>query len=244
MASFSLIGTSADDPATGLGDNVADVDLRDVGFRSIDGSLLGCDSPLALQFAVNTWDRQVHAVAPATFEFDLDTTGDGQPDFAVINLDLGGPFTVADGRNVTYAIDLVTGDAVAVLVTGHSTNSGNTTLTICGEQIGINAAKDVGKPMGVTVLGVDWYNSGLVSDAIDGLSIVPGADRYTTSFSGSPFPFATTIAGGASQTVTVTDNGTTGTSERGVLLLTDNNLLGTAGAVQDHEAITVGVTAP
>lgn len=71
---------SPDDPATGVGDNVADVDLRYVGFRSIDGATLGCDAPIALQFAVNTWARQVHSVAPATFEFDLDTTGDDEAD--------------------------------------------------------------------------------------------------------------------------------------------------------------------
>jgi minor extracellular serine protease Vpr len=243
VGSFSLIATSPDDPATGLGDNVADVDLHYVGFRSIDGEILGCDSPIALQFAVNTWDRQVHAIAPATFEFDLDTTGDGAPDFAVINLDLSGLFTVGDGRNVTYAIDLATGAAVAFFFTGHSTNSGNTTLTVCGEQIGIGTADDIG-PIGVTELAIDWYNSGLVSDAVDGLTIVPGSDRYTTSFSGSPFAFATSIAAGASQTVTASDNGTADTSESGVLLLTDWSLLGTAGADAAHEAITLDVTAP
>jgi subtilisin family serine protease len=243
IGSFSLIGTSADDPATGLGDNIADVDLRYVGFRSIDGALLGCDSPIGLQFAVHTWDRQVHAIAPATFEFDLDTTGDGVPDFAVINLDLGGAFTLADGRNVTYGIDLATGDAVAFFFTGHSTNTGNTTLTVCGEQIGINEAADI-HPIGVTVLAVDWYNSGLVSDEIDDLTVLPGSDRFTTAFSGSPFPFATTIGAGAAQTVTVTDNGTTGTTERGVLLLNDWNLLGTAGAPAANEATTIEVSAP
>ncbi|HEY3163371.1 MAG TPA: S8 family serine peptidase [Candidatus Limnocylindrales bacterium] len=244
VGSFSLIATSPDDPATGLGDNIADVDLHYVGFRSVVGAVLGCDSPLALQFAVNTWDRQVHSVAPATFEFDLDTTGDGNADFAVINLDLSGLFTVGDGRNVTYAIDLATGDAAAFFFTGHSTNSGNTTLTICGEQIGIDTADEVGQPMGVSVFAVDWYNSGLVSDAVGGLTIVPGDDRYTTGFGASPWPFATSIAAGAVDTVAATDNGTEDTSESGLLLLTDWSLLGTAGSNQDHEAITLEVTAP
>ncbi len=244
VGSFSLIATSPNASPTGLGDNRADVDLRYVGFRSIDGATLGCDGPLALQFAANTWERQVHAIAPATFEFDLDTTGDGVPDFAVINLDLSGLFAVGDGRNVTYAVNLTTGAASAFSFTGHSTNTGNTTLTVCGEQIGINAAADVGHPIGVSVFAVDWYNSGLVSDAVQGLTVVPGSDRYTTAFSGSPFPFATTIAAGTAQTVTATDNGTEGTSESGVLLLLDWNLLGTAGAPADNEAIVLGVGAP
>jgi subtilisin family serine protease len=244
VESFSLIGTSPDDPATPPGDNRADVDIRHVGFRSIDGAILECESPIALQFAVNLWDRQVHAVAPAMIEFDLDTSGDGVADFAVVNLDLGGPFTVADGRNVTYAVDLTSGEAVAFFFTGHSTNSGNLTLTICGEQIGIDTAAEVGQPMGVEVFGVDWYNSGLVSDEVVGLTIVPGADRYTTTFSGSPFEFLTPLAAGEVQTVTATDNGTAGTTESGILFLTDWSLLGSAGAPAEREAITLGVTAP
>lgn len=162
----------------------------------------------------------------------------------MINLDLSGLFTVGDGRNVTYAVDLTTGAAVAFFFTGHSTNSGNTTLTVCGEQIGIDTAAEVGQPIGVAVFAVDWYNSGLVSDAVEELTIVPGSDRYTTTFSGSPFGFATTIGAGAAQTVTATDNGTAGTSESGILLLNNWNLLGTAGADTAHEAITLGVTAP
>lgn len=245
VGSFSLIATSPDDPTSGPGDNVADVDLRYVGFRSIDGATLGCDSPIALQFAVNTWERQVHSVAPATFEFDLDTTGDGNADFAVINLDLGGLFAFSDGRNVTYAVNLATDDPPsAFFFTGHSTNSGNTTLTICGEQIGVDTAEEVGQPMGVDVFAVDWYNSGVATDVALGLTVVPGADRYTTSFSGSPFGFAATIGAGAAQTVTATDNGTADTSETGVLLLTDWSLLGTAGAPQAAEAIVIEVAAP
>jgi subtilisin family serine protease len=241
IGSFSLIATSPNDPGTGRGDNIADVDLRYVGFRSMDGAVFGCESPLAFQFGVNTWDRQVHAIAPATFEFDLDTNGDGTNDWAVINLDLGGLFSVADGRNVTYAIDLATGDAVAFFFTGHSTNSGNTTLTICGEQIGMATAADIPATMGVDVFAVDWYNSGLTSDQALGLTVAPGADRYTTAFSGSPFEFGTVIDPATTQTVTATDNGTAGTSESGVLLLNDWSQFGPGGAPESAEAIKLRV---
>jgi hypothetical protein len=244
VGSFSLIATSPDDPGSGPGDNVADVDLRYVGFRSIDGATLDCDSPVGLQFSVNTWERQVHAIAPATFEFDLDIDGDDEADFAVINLDLGGLFTVADGRNVVYAVDLESGDAVAFFLTIHSTNSGNTTLTVCGEQVGITEAEQVGDSIGVDVFAVDWYNSGLTTDTALGLTVAPGADRYTTTFSNIPFPFATTIGAGGAVNVTATDNGDDGTSESAVLLLLDGSLLGTGGAPAGNEAITLEVTAP
>ncbi len=244
VASFSLIATSPDDPSSGPGDNIADVDLRYVGFRSVDGALLGCDSPVGLQFAVNTWERQIHSVAPATFEFDLDIDGDGAADYAVINLDLGGLFAVADGRNVTYAVDLASGDAVAFFFTIHSTNSGNTTLTVCGEQVGITDVAQLGQPIGVDVFAVDWYNSGLTTDTALGLTVNPGADRFTTEFDNSPFEFATVIAAGGSASVTATDNGDEGASESGVLLLLDGSLLGTGGAPASNEAIVIDVTAP
>ena len=244
VESFSLIATSPNDPDTGLGDSIADVDLRYVGFRTIDGAILGCDSPIAMQFSVNTWNRQVHAVAPAIFEFDLDTNNDGSIDFAVLNADLSGIGAVGDGRNVVYAIDVATGTAVAFFFTIHSTNSGNTTLTICGEQIGIDTAEEAGHPMGVDVFAVDYYNSGTVRDFVPGLTVVPGADRYTTTFSGSPFGFATAIGAGAAQTVTATDNGTADTSETGVLFLLDGSLLGSGGAPSGNEAITLGVSGP
>jgi len=73
---------------------------------------------------------------------------------------------------------------------------------------------------------------------------VPGADRYTTTFSGSPFEFATSIGGGTAQTVTATDNGTPDTSESGVLLLLDGSLLGSGGSPAGNAAITLEVTAP
>jgi subtilisin family serine protease len=246
VESFSLIATSPDDPNTGLGDQLADVDLRYVGFRTINDApdVLGCDSPIGLQFAVNTWDRQVHANAPALFEFDLDIDMDGTPDYAVFNFDLSNAATIGDGRNAVFALNLATDVASVFFFTGHSTNSGNTTLTVCGEQVGLNTAEDVGHPIGVDAIASDWYNSGLVTDAALGLTIVPGGDRYTTSFSGSPFDFLTPLGAGTSQTVTATDNGTADTSESGVLLLLDWSLLGSGGAPAGNEAITLGVDAP
>ena len=98
--------------------------------------------------------------------------------------------------------------------------------------------------MGVTALAVDWYNSNSVTDVAADLTVVPGADRYTTTFSGSPFPFATSIAAGAAQNVTATDNGTADTSESGVLLLLDGSLLGSGGSPAGNAAITLGVNAP
>ena len=128
-------------------------------------------------FAVNTWDRQVHADGPALFEFDLDIDQDGDIDFAVFNFDLSNAGTLADGRNFAFAQKIATGATTAFWPTIHPTNSGNSVLTVCGEQIGIDA-DDVGNEVDVLVLAADWYNSGAVTDFVE-TSIIVGGDRYT-----------------------------------------------------------------
>ena len=249
VGSFSLIATSPNDPDTGIGDDLADVDLRYVGVRSFDGiNDFGCESPVALQFAVNTWDRQVHANGPALFEFDLDTDQDGTFDYAVYNFDLSNSGALSDGRNFTFAQNLSDGSSTAFWPTVHATNSGNTVLTICGEQVGLGVDA-LGEPIDVLVLAADWYNSGAVTDFVE-TTIIPGGDRYNASFDFGNF--GTFINGGAAKAVTVSDAGPDGTNptETGLLLLTDESLFGalaageSGGATIATEAIAIEVTAP
>ncbi len=80
------------------------------------------------------------AVAPASFDFYLDVDQDGVFDYDIFNFDLSLSTSLSDGRNVAWVVDLATGDASAFFYTDHGTNSGNTALYFCGEQIGMNAA--------------------------------------------------------------------------------------------------------
>ncbi|HET9346024.1 MAG TPA: S8 family serine peptidase [Candidatus Limnocylindrales bacterium] len=257
VGSFSLLAESPDDPDTGVGDDRADVDLRYVGVRQITDpadaiDTLGCESGYGIMFAVNTWDRQVHANGPALFEFDLDIDQNGTIDFAVFNFDLSNAGTLADGRNFTFAQNVTTGATTAFWPTIHPTNSGNTVVTVCGEQIGLDI-DDVGSEIDVVVLAADWYNSGAVTDVVE-TSIVVGGDRYTTNLAQAPFgaAFGGTIAGGGAANVVITDNGEDGTNptETGILFTTDETLTGilafanSGGATQPTEAIAVEVTAP
>ncbi len=248
LGSYSLLATSPDDPGTGPGDDFADVDLHYVGIRQFTDAQndLGCTSSIAIQFAVNTWDRQVHADGPALFEFDLDIDQDGTTDYAVFNFDLSNSGSLSDGRNFTFALNTATGDLFADWPTVHPTNSGNTVLTVCGERIGLDAA-NTGQLVDVVALAADWYNSGAVTDVATGTFAV-GQDRYDGSFGFGPF--GTTIGSGGSEGVTVVDNGTADTTESGLLVLTDETLLGilgfgvSGGSPQAHEAIAIQVTAP
>ncbi|MCI0344425.1 MAG: S8 family serine peptidase [Chloroflexi bacterium] len=246
LGSYSLLASSPNDADTGTGDDFADVDLRYVGIRQFTDAQadLGCDSSIAIQFAVNTWDRQVHANGPALFEFDLDIGQDGTIDFAVFNFDLSNSGALSDGRNFTWAFDVADGSLTAFWPTVHATNSGNTVLTVCGEQIGLDAANS-GELVDVLVLAADWYNSGAVTDVALGTFRV-GQDRYDGTFSFGPF--GTRISGGAAADVTVVDAGTTGTTEAGLLVLTDETLLGvlgfgeSGGSPQVAEAIVIEIS--
>ena len=99
---YSLIGQSPDNPDEGtLGGQNPVIDIKNVGVQTLfipgdptpdEGDAGLCtDDPTAdsfvLALAVSTWERQTHANAPAAFEFDIDTSGDGEADFAIFNQD-------------------------------------------------------------------------------------------------------------------------------------------------------------
>ena len=243
---YSLIGTSPqlpgnDDEGAGL----PMVDLRYAGVQTIPvpaGFCSGNDSFLLL-LAVNTWERQTHSVAPAAFEWDLDTNGDGEADYAVYNLDAAG-FT--DGRNLTFVEDLnapaSADNPSAFFFTDHGTNSANTTLVLCGEQIGMDAS-DFGAPITADLFALDVYFTGRATDSIFGIEFAPLGERYFPVVGDDGFGTGDVPAGG-SATLNVMDFGAVGTnpSETGVLLFTDGARAGfRAGAPQDAEAIALSV---
>lgn len=240
---YSLVGVSPQLPATDEGDNLPDIDLQYAGVQTIPvgaGFCSEADSFLLL-FAVHTWDRQTHANAPAAFEWDLDIDSDGEADYAVYNLDVAGD--LSDGRNAVYALDLDTDMASIWFLTDHGTNSGNTVLTVCAEQIGLTGA-DFGRPITADLFAVDTYFTGTSRDMISGIEFAPLGERYFPVIGDDGFGSGDVEPGG-SATLHVMDFGAAGTnpSETGVLLFTDGARGGgiRAGAPQDSEAIALTV---
>ena len=236
---YSLIGTSDNLPEGGPGEQSPIIDLRYVGVQTyaVPAGFCSEDPSFVMAFAVNTWERQTHADAPAAFEFDLDVDRDGTFDYAVFNYDLAYP-SITDGRNVTWVENIATGKASAFFFTDHGTNSGNTVLMFCGEQIGMNQT-NLGQPMGVQALAVDIYFTGNVTDALTGLTVIPGGERYLGLVNDIPY--------GDTQTMTVLDFGSEGTNptETGVLLIQDASRGGVrGGAPADNEATAITVEQP
>jgi subtilisin family serine protease len=218
--SYSLIATSPNLPEGGLGANSPIIDLRNVGVATypVPAGFCSADASFVMAFAINTWERQTHSVAPASFFVDIDTDGDGTFDYEVFNFDLAFP-GIDDGRNVTWVANLATDDADAFFFTDHGTNSTNTVLTFCGEQIGMNASNFF-QPMDIVVGAFDLYFTGNVTDTVEDLTISPLGERYL----GFLDNFGTgDIPSGATKTLTVLDFGPVDTnpSELGLLLLLD-----------------------
>ena len=139
-----------------------------------------------LAIAINTFERQTHADAPAQFEVDLDTNHDGQVDYAVFNFDLSLSGSLSDGRNLTHVLDVASGQTSAFFFTEHDTNSANTLLLLCGEQIGMDA-DNFGHPINATAFAIDWFNHGVdadfgIRDVIEKLVITPMGERYLGVF--------------------------------------------------------------
>jgi len=240
---YSLVGVSPQLPTTDPGDNLPDIDLQYAGVQTIPvpADFCSAEESFLMLFAVHTWERQTHANAPAAFEWDLDIDSDGEADYAVFNLDLAGD--LSDGRNAVYAQDLATSEASVFFLTDHGTNSGNTVLTVCAEQIGLTG-EDFGTPITADLFAVDTYFTGTSRDMISGIEFAPLGERYFPVIGDDGFGSGDVEAGG-SATLHVMDFGAVGTnpSETGVLLFTDGARGGgiRAGAPQESEAIALTV---
>lgn len=191
---YSLLGTSPDqpNPPINVGANAAPADLRFFGVQTYPVPAGFCSDveSFVMSFAVNTWDRQSH-VNTTEFDVYMDTNSDGTPDYVAFNFDLSLTAQLSDGRNVTWVADLATGAADAFFFTGHNTNSGNTVLTFCAEQIGMSGDDLLETSMNVDVYAFDWWFRPGVVDAIEGMNVVPLGERYFTVFANGDAGFTT-----------------------------------------------------
>lgn len=219
VEAYNLYVDSPDLPEGARGAQAPIVDLKYVGAQTFGISTAVCESGFFITFAVNTWERQTHANAPAMFEFDIDVDQDGTFDYAIYNADLSlasGVFNLSDGRNIIFTENLATGEALARFGTDHETNSANTVLFECGERLGLGP-DHIGADIDVQVLAADIYFTGDVTDSAE-FTMNVGFERFVPSIDGDAFGNA--VASGATVDVTVQDFGVADSAtELGVLLL-------------------------
>lgn len=240
---YSIIGLSDEKPRGEKGDQAPMPDLRAVGVTTIPvpaGFCSASDSFLWV-FAINTWDRQTHLV-PVSHQVSLDIDQDGVDDYLVLNRDVT-LTNVTDGRQLSWVVDLSTGSAGAFFFAEHATNTGNTALILCAEQVGLSGGDLLTTNVDVSVFAQDFYFGG-PGDLIDGITITPLGERYFGAPSGD-------LASGGAGALDIYDFGPFpgNTPEAGVMLFTngDRGSGARGGATEDTEALLFlapGVEAP
>ncbi len=179
IETYSLVGTSPDKPASRRGMNAPVIDLKAVGVQTfpVPADFCGPTESFVYQFVVSTWERQTTAVVPGELDIDLDVDEDGAPDFNIFS----GPVSVpglGDARALTWVYDYDAETLDAWWYTEHGTNDTNTTLTICGDQLGLDATA-FGSPWEFDVTAYDWYyRNYAVTDRIEGIEVAPYAEHF------------------------------------------------------------------
>ena len=240
---YSIVALSDQMPRGERGASSPTPDIRAVGVNTalVPPGFCSADSSFVWQFAVNTWERQSHLL-PVSHQIGLDIDGDFFFDYVILNQDLSGLGTIDDGRQVTYAIDLATGDATAFFFAEHASNTGNAGLFVCAEQVGLSGADLLATTVNAAVFTTDFYFGG-PGDAVFGLALTPLGERY--------FAVTGDIPGNTDGGVDVIDfTSFPGNSpEAGVMLITngDRGPGNHGGAAQNSEAVLLlgpGVTPP
>ncbi len=230
LDAYTLLALSGDLPRGGPGQERPRPDIRAVGARTIIVPVSVCTSRFLWAFAIHSWERQSH-LAPVSYEVSFDTNQDGLTDYVVFNRDRSLDSNT-DGRQMTWVLDVSTGNAQALFFAEHATNTSNTVLLICGEQIGLSAADMLETIVRVSVTASDLAFNG-PGDVVRGLIMTPLGDRFVAE--------PRDIPGSRTGEIVVADLGSApGTTEAlGVLLLTngDRGVDNRGGATEETEAL-------
>ena len=233
---YSLLGVSDNLPTGGPGSQMPVPDLRAVGVQTypVPAGFCSAEPSFLWAFAINSWERQQHLVAPeAYYSVFVDVDKDGVADYEIFNFDLSLSSGLSDGRVVTWVADTTTGAATAFFFAEHATNTANTVLLVCGEQLGLTGTDMLNTFVDVTFQAYDWYYGNGVTDEISDIRITPLGERYFGLFEDVP---------GKEKTFTyVVDFGKGFNDDLGLLLFTngDRGAGMRGGATADTEAIIV-----
>jgi len=219
VESYSLLAGNYNLPEGGAGEQNPRPDFHYLGYATypVPAGFCSEDPSFLMAFAVNTWERQTHANAPLSIEINMDVNNDGIYDYQAFTFDASLTGSLSDGRNLSWVADLKTGLADAFFFTDHNTNSGNTVLLLCGEQIGMNA-EDFLKPINIQAVARDIYFTGAATDMFDAITIAPLGERYLGVFQNGDVGL-TEIGFKQNDVLTVVDTGSrTNNTEFGLLL--------------------------
>lgn len=228
---YSLLATSPNQPRGGPGQGMPTPDIRSVGINTypVPAGYCSANESFIWAFAVNTWERQTHLL-PVAHVVSLDTNRDGTWDYEIVNLDASYS-SISDGRQLAWVIDLAASTASAYFFAEHATNTGNTVLLVCGEQVGLTGTDMLATNVDMKVETLDFYFGG-PGDSVSGLTVTPLGERF--------YGVPSDIPGFGTGTMDVYDflPFPGNTPELGVLLFTNGARGGnTGGATKNTEAL-------
>ena len=209
VTAFSLLGTSPDLPEGVQGTNSPQPDLRAAGYAVRQVNDGECDAEgvtdgvpdTMLLFGINTWERQTHLNTPASPSMAIDVDRDGVGDYEAF------AYWEGSGGTVVVVLDTTTQDSTTWFYAEHDTNTGNTILPVCPQQIGITDAQaKAGRTVDVQPL---MFESWFVGDYTDGfddfLTIDLSGGRYGMSRNARPRVRALLESGGSFSYMVSTD---------------------------------------
>ncbi|MBE0688146.1 MAG: S8 family serine peptidase, partial [Anaerolineaceae bacterium] len=175
---YALVALSDYLPEGGLGQQSPTPDIRAVGINTfpVPAGYCSVNPSFLWAFAINTWETQQHLL-PVSHQVYLDINQDGIDDYVVLNRDASGLGTITDGRQLSWVVNLATGSASAFFYAEHSTNTGNTVLLICGEQVGLTGTDMLATNVDMDVYAQDFYFGG-PGDLIEGLTVTPLGEQF------------------------------------------------------------------
>jgi len=209
VTAFSLLGTSPDLPEGVQGTNSPQPDLRAAGYavrQVADGE---CDADgitdgepdTMLLFGINTWERQTHLNAPASPSILIDVDRDGFGDFEAF------AYWEGSGGTVVAVLDALTNESTSWFYAEHDTNTGNTILPVCPQQLGITDAQaKSGRMVDVQPLMFESWFIGDYTDGFDDfLTIDLSGGRYGMTRNARPRVRALLESGGSFSYMVSTD---------------------------------------
>ena len=185
---YSLIALSPDLPEGARGSQSPTPDLRAFGVNTfpVEAGFCSAEPSFVWAFAITTWEEQSHLV-PVSHIVELDVDRDGIVDFVVLNRDAAaGPpgfNQVDDGRQLTWVLGETT--ASAFFFAEHATNTANTVLYLCAEQIGFTQDDLLATQVDGRVTTQDFYFGGPL-DTSDVFTLTPLGEQYLGSANDIP----------------------------------------------------------
>jgi hypothetical protein len=228
---FQLLFVSSDDPENAYGVSDPPSDLRYVGYRTVPVDVQGCT--YLVEFAITTWESQ-RMLALTHFEILIDTNGDQVAEYTVYNagLQIGNPPTK---RSEMRIIDRASMTEYCVgFCPDHATNTANTVLRFCSEDIGIQDRTNVS--LNIKIVSYSFPDDSTSDSSVEWMTI-------TVPDSGLSAPSYDIVPGGILPTMTISGTGTMADGSRPLGLLLHTNAYrspeSTGAAIIASEALVI-----